>query len=84
MTVAEVRQRFFEDPIVVQFGQDARSQKTRDWIDREIGGISGAKIVFVKIEEQFPLGAKVLHKGDVITGKRLGYFLSYARKLGAF
>lgn len=83
MTQVEVRNRFFEDPIVVQFGQDARSQERRDWIDREIGNISGVKIMFVQLDEPFPLGVKLFHKGDVITGQRLGYFVSYAQKLGA-
>jgi hypothetical protein len=84
MTVAEVKQRFFEDPIVVQFGRDTKSHETKDWIDREIGKISGVKIVFVELDETFPLGVKLFHKGDVITGQRLGYFVSYVRKLGGF
>ena len=83
MTVAEVRNRFFEDPIVVQFGQDARSHATRDWINREIGNISGVKIDFVELDEPFPLGVKLFHNGDVITGQRLEYFVSYVQKLGA-
>ncbi len=83
MTVAEVKKRFFEDPIVVQFGQDARSQERRDWINREIGSISGVKIVFVQIDEPFPLGVRLFHNGDVITGQRLGYFVSYVQKLGS-
>ena len=83
MTVAEVRNRFFEDPIVVQFGQDARSQERRDWINREIGNISGVKIEFVELDEPFPLGVKLFHNGDVITGQRLEYFVSYVQKLGA-
>ena len=82
MTVAEVRNRFFEDPIVVQFGQDARSQERRDWINHEIGNISGVKIEFVELDEPFPLGVKLFHNGDVITGQRLEYFVSYVRKLG--
>ena len=83
MTVAEVRNRFFEDPIVVQFGQDARSQERRDWINREIGNIPGVKIEFVELDEPFPLGVKLFHNGDVITGQRLEYFVSYVQKLGA-
>jgi hypothetical protein len=82
MTTAEARQRFLQDPIVVHFGQDARSRKVRDWIVGEIGDVSGVKLEFVEIDEAFPPGAKVFHNGDVITGQRLVHFVSYVRKLG--
>lgn len=82
MTTGEARQRFFRDPIVVQLGRDDLSQKARDWIVGEIGHISGIKLEFIEIDEAFPPGAKVFHNGDVITGRRLVYFISYVRKLG--
>ena len=83
MMITEAKNKFFEDTIVVQFGKGAQSKKTRDWIDRQIGNISGVKIEFVELDELFPLGVKLFHNGDVITGRRLGYFLSYVQKLGS-
>ena len=83
MTAVEVRNRFFGDPIIVQFGQNDRSYKTRDWIDQEIGHIAGVKIEFVELDDPFFLSVKLFHQGDVITGQRLRYFVSYAQKLGA-
>jgi len=82
MALGEARQRFFQDPIVVQLGRDARSRKVRKWIVSEIGHISGIKLEFIEIDEPFPHGVKVFHNGDVITGQRLIYFVAYARKLG--
>lgn len=83
MMITEAKNKFFEDTIVVQFGRDDRSHKTRDWIAHEIGQISGVKIEFVELDEPFPLGVKLFHNGDVITGQRLGYFVSYVQKLGS-
>jgi len=82
MTRTEASHRFFETPIVVQLGTDPLSQDQRDWLSKQIGEIPEATLQFNELDADSEFGATIFHMGDVITGQRLGDFVSYARWLG--